>query len=194
MTTRSRFFLLALLAALLLPGVVLGHADYCRSEPGIGAVVALSPERVEIWFTQEMFRREGENWIRVFGPADEAVHDGEAQIDDDDRSHMSVALLPDLPPGEYRVEWRTLSADDGDDEEGNFIFTLDPQAAVTSTPMREVTPTAPPTPAATAVAAKPGTDSAPANESPASGGCALGLLPAAGLVGLALRRRRRGVV
>jgi methionine-rich copper-binding protein CopC len=120
--------------------------------------VAAPPERVEIWFTQELFRRAGENWIRVFGPGERPSHVGEAQIDDDDRTHLWVMLEPGLESGQYRVEWRSLSAEDGDTDQGNFHFTLDPQAGVTSTPMPAHTPTAGPirsTPLDAAAAASP---------------------------------------
>lgn len=184
---KSRALLLALLGGFLMVGSVLAHADYERSEPGSGAVVAEAPDRVVIWFTQELFRRQGENWIRVFGPDGEPVHAGEAFIDDDDRAHMWVKLEGDLPAGAYRVEWRTLSAEDGDTEEGSFSFTVDPQAAATSTPMREVTPTVAPTAPAVANTPTVATESDGASAT----GCAFGLLPAAALIGWGFRRRQR---
>jgi methionine-rich copper-binding protein CopC len=147
-------------------------------------VVAAPPAQVEVWFTQDMFRRQSANWITVAAPDGTAAHTGESQIDDDDRRHLTVALKADLPPGEYTVVWHTLSADDGDDHEGNFTFTYDPQAEVTSTPMLAATATLAPTnaPAATAV---------PATAAPSGGGgCGAALAPAAGLVVVGLNRRR----
>jgi methionine-rich copper-binding protein CopC len=200
-------FLLALFGALL--GTLLGnlllstaafaHAAYLRSEPGSGAVVAESPPRVDIWFTQELFRRQGENQIAVVGPAGQPVQAGEAQIDDDDRSHLWVSLQASLPPGEYRVDWRSLSAEDGDAEEGSFTFVIDPQAAATSTPMGM-----PSTPAATnppGTAGQPPTASGTPLSTPAApqstagsacsqsgrGSCLAGLVPAAGLASTAWR-------
>ena len=101
-----------------------------------------------------------------------------------------------LAPGEYRVEWRNLSAEDGDTDEGDFMFVLDPQAKVTSTPMLEETET--PFPAASA-AATAAVTAAPTLEnideplSDDTGGCSLGLTPAFALValGFGLTRRRR---
>jgi methionine-rich copper-binding protein CopC len=77
-------------------GPAQAHASYKRSEPGDGAVVSTPPQRVDIWFAQELFRRQGENWIHVSGPDGQPAHDGEPQIDDDDRAHMWVALKPGL--------------------------------------------------------------------------------------------------
>ncbi len=178
---------LALAAAAGGVGLAHAHADYARSEPGAGAVVATPPERVDIWFTQDMFRRQGENWIEVTGPDGAAVLAGQAQIDDDDRRHLGVTLQANLAPGVYTVAWRTLSADDGDDHVGSFSFTLDPRAQVTSTPMLAATAT-------TAPATTPAATAAPATPTPSGrGGCAPGLAPIAGAVGLVLvvgRRRR----
>lgn len=171
----------------------------------MGAIVSSPPERVDIWFTQELFRREGENWIYVEDSLGARVEAGDAQIDDDDRTHLSIALLPDLEPGSYRVSWRSLSAEDGDAAEGEFSFSYDPQAAVTSTPMSVESPTVPPGPTAEARAnATSPPTAAPAAGSPTelpppqpdAGGCGIGLAPLGGLLLIALpgalERRRRG--
>jgi methionine-rich copper-binding protein CopC len=172
-------------------GVVYAHADYARSEPGAGAVVAEAPARVDVWFTQDMFRRQGENWLHVAGPDGAEATAGEAVIDDDDRRHLWVELLPNLPAGEYTVTWHTLSAEDGDDEEGTFTFTVDPEAQVTSTPMLPDEAALPsPTAPTGQITQAPEPTAAPAPSS----GCGQGLLPVAGLVvaglGLGWRRRR----
>jgi methionine-rich copper-binding protein CopC len=186
---RAATALLAMVvAASLLAGIAQAHADYARSEPGAEAVVAAAPARVVIWFTQDMFRRQGENWIHVTGPTGEDVHSGEAVIDDDDRRQMSVDLLPELPPGVYTVAWHTLSAEDGDDHDGSFTFTLDPEAQVTSTPMIGApTPTALPATAAPTVAP---TSTTPAASRPGVA-CGAALAPGMGLVVLAAGLRRR---
>ena len=186
MTKRSAPFL-ALAVAILAARIVQAHADYARSEPGAGAIVAAAPTQIEIWFTQDMFRRAGENWIRVTAPDGAEVQASEAQVDDDDRRLLRVALAPDLAPGEYTVTYRTLSSEDGDDFEGSFTFTFDPQAQVTSTPMSAApTPTdLPATP--TPVAAVPTPTPTPA---PAGGlGCGASLAPLVGLVSLGLGAR-----
>ena len=202
-TRRKRVLLAIPLAAALFFLLLVGaeaHSRYVRSEPGQGAVIASEPERVEIWFTQDLFRRQGENWILVYGPGGDEVQSGEAQIDDDDRRRMWIELQFPLAAGEYRVEWRNLSAEDGDDEEGEFTFILDPQARVTSTPMLAETETSFPTPTHTAIApevavipnSKPTSEPTP-DASDDESGCVLGLTPAFALValGFGLTRRRR---
>jgi methionine-rich copper-binding protein CopC len=173
---------------LLYAGTAYAHAAYARSEPGAGAVVSAAPTQVEIWFTQDLFRRQGENWINVTGPEGAVVHVGEAQIDDDDRRHMRVTLRADLAPGEYRVVWHSLSAEDGDEDDGDFTFTFDPQAQITSTPMAENSPAAAtPTLAAMVTPPAPTTTAVPGGDT----GCGAGLALAFGWAALGMGVRRR---
>ncbi|MDE0142476.1 MAG: copper resistance protein CopC [Caldilineaceae bacterium] len=118
------------------------HADYDSSMPSAGEVVSQAPQQVQVWFTQELFRREGQNDLEVYGPDDQRVDQDDAAIDDDDRKLMSVSLQSDLPNGVYTVRWRTLSADDGDEADGEFQFTIQADE-----PAAETSPTTAPTPA-----------------------------------------------
>jgi methionine-rich copper-binding protein CopC len=152
--------LLLLLAGLPLAARVLPHADYARSEPAADAVLATPPKQVKVWFTQELFRRAGENWLHVIGPDGARVDLDDTAVDDNDRKLLTVTLADGLPDGAYRVEWRALSADDGHPKESEFGFAVgvaNPAAtatvpAVASTPHHapEATVAAPsvaPTPA-----------------------------------------------
>ncbi len=112
--------LIALAAAL--PGTAGAHAGYDRSVPAKNAVIEQAPERVDVWFTQEIFRQEGANFVRVFGPDDQQVSEGDGMLDDDDRTHMFATLPAGLPDGRYVVRWQTLSDADGDQADGAFCF------------------------------------------------------------------------
>jgi len=174
--------LLLLLTALPLSVTVRAHADYARSEPVADAVLDAAPQVVKVWFTQELFRREGENWLLVTGPDGARVDLDDAAVDDDDRTLVTVSLSPDLADGLYTVQWRALSADDGHAEEGSFSFTV----AAGPTPAQPVA-TDTPVPAPTAPAAETTT--------PASGEggfTCLGAAPLALLaVGAIVARRRK---
>ena len=129
--------------ASLAPSRVTAHAAYDRSQPAADALIRSAPERVDVWFTQEMFKREGENTLRVFGPSGEPVTDGVVTLDNEDRAHLFIALQAELSPGEYVVSWNTLSAVDGDTAEGEFRFTVDPSATIaTATPEADASETA----------------------------------------------------
>lgn len=125
--------LLLVQAGLSVAGVG-AHAEYQRSEPPADGVVPQAPARVDVWFTQELFRQAGANVIEVTGPDGARVDTGDVVLDDADRHHLSVGLRPDLPPGRYTVAWRNLSADDGDPHDGSFAFTVDPAAQPTAAP------------------------------------------------------------
>ena len=185
----------ALLIGILIAGGLLfvetahAHSAYVRSTPGADAVIASAPAKVEIWFSQELFRRKGENTIRVSGPDGQEVSNGETTIDDDDRTHIWVELSPNLPAGKYLVEWKNISVEDGHTTEGSFSFSIDPQAAVTSTPMGESNeiPTLKNTPRPESTPQSAPTEAPVSTNKP----CAGGFAPVAGLVFFDILRRRR---
>jgi methionine-rich copper-binding protein CopC len=104
------------------PARVSAHADYARSEPARDAVSSEPPARVDVWFTEDVFKREGRNFVRVFDAQDAQVSEGDGIVDDDDRTHISTTLPADLPDGRYIARWKTTSDEDGDTDEGAFCF------------------------------------------------------------------------
>lgn len=111
----------------------LAHADYERSEPPAGSVTAEAPMHVHIYFTQELFRRQGTNGIEVYNADGVRVDQDDPTIDDDNRRLMSVSLEPELPDGLYTVRWFSLSAEDGHEGEGEFTFTVGAAETTTNT-------------------------------------------------------------
>jgi methionine-rich copper-binding protein CopC len=118
----------AVAAALMAAAVALAHAEPARVRPGDGAILTVAPAQVEIEMSQEMARQAGANDIDVFDEAGREVTTVAAVIDNANRKKLSVALPADLNPGRYRVEWKSLSADDGDNASGKLSFTFDPAA------------------------------------------------------------------
>ncbi|MEZ4661357.1 MAG: copper resistance protein CopC [Caldilineaceae bacterium] len=117
------------------------HADYDHSDPAADATVTTAPTSVQIWFTEELFRRQGQNGIEVQNAAGERVDVDDAAIDDDDRTLMTVSLAPNLADGVYQVHWRTTSADDGHEGEGDFVFTVGAAGTVESRGSEAITAT-----------------------------------------------------
>ncbi len=133
------------------------HAKYERSEPADGAVLAESPPRVDVYFSQEMTRSGGLPSLVVVNDVGDRVDLG-AKLDDNDRKHIYAELAPALPPGRYTVIWHTLSDEDAEEAQGAFHFYVGtgPSGASPATPAAT---TAPP---ATVAAATPAGTAAPA--------------------------------
>lgn len=104
------------------PGRVFAHAGYDRSDPEQDVVLSAPPGRVDVWFTEDVFKQEGRNFVRVFNDQGQQVSEGDGVVDDDDRTHISTTLQPDLPEGRYIIRWMTTSDEDGDTDEGAFCF------------------------------------------------------------------------
>lgn len=189
------YFLAAGLIGLPVPALTWAHAEYARSEPAADAVIAEAPAGVHVWFTQELFRREGANNLEVTGPDGTRVDQGDARIDDDDRTHLVVSLQPELPPGRYIVQWQALSIEDGHEGQGEFAFTVDPSAAESLAPDPGAATDEPAV--VSTPAAEPAAVSTPAAEPAAPGSSSLPCLGGLIFGGLLLavrapRRRARG--
>ena len=127
---RKQMLLLYLLLVTLLciyqqPQRADAHAAYDHAEPSSAAILTTPPTVVRIWFTEELFRREGVNGIEVYDATGARVDLDDAAIDDDDRSLMTVSLVAELPAGLYTVRWKTLSADADHEGSGEYNFTIE---------------------------------------------------------------------
>ncbi|MEX0785687.1 MAG: copper resistance protein CopC [Dehalococcoidia bacterium] len=127
---------IAICAVLVIGGLavatqVFAHAEYERSTPARDEVVAESPEQLDIYYTQDVRKIEGANTITVLDDGASKVNNDDGIVDDDDRTHVFTALPPNLPPGRYIVQWKTLSDLDDDDDSGAFCFyvAVEPSAA-----------------------------------------------------------------
>jgi methionine-rich copper-binding protein CopC len=120
--------MLVVVSLLMMTTMLAGaHAELESSEPAEGATVP-PPERVTTTFSQEV-AQEGSTLI-VRGPDGEQVDAGDGGLDLDnlDRNVLAVSLPPDIPDGEYTVEWTTVSVEDDDTVSGSFTFTVDANA------------------------------------------------------------------
>lgn len=138
-----------MVVAMLPVTAAFAHAEPAKVKPGDGAVLTTPPTTYEITMSQEMARQPGANEILVFDSAGRQVTAVGAVIDNSDRRKLSVAMPSSLAPGVYQVQWKTLSADDGDPATGTLSFTYDPNGTAsagkenlkeTASPSTEVTP------------------------------------------------------
>jgi methionine-rich copper-binding protein CopC len=124
-----RLFFVALFAvvvALATVTSVFAHAEPDVVSPGDGAVLSSPPTEIVFEMTQDMARTANTNDIVVLNSAGQQLTTQPAAIDNTDRRKLSVPLPANLPVGKYTVNWKTLSADDGDAANGTLTFTYDP--------------------------------------------------------------------
>ena len=180
-STRVGFVVAAAATALLLllPATVAAHAELDVATPADGATVEGTPEEIAGTFTQTV-KSDGSSLI-LRDAAGGAVARGGLDPDDDHR--MLIADVPDLAPGEYEVQWVTISADDDELARGTWSFTVTP--APTPTPTDTPEPSAAPTPTATPEpTAVPTPSASPAPTVPADASGADVILPI--VIGLAI--------
>lgn len=100
-------------------GSLIAHAMLLSSEPKAGSVLTKSPERVRLVFSEAVDATV--SGIRLV-PSGGAPRDLAVSADPRDVSALVAPLAP-LPPGGYRVVWRTVSAD-GHAVNGSFGFAV----------------------------------------------------------------------
>ncbi len=127
MLIKSLFVLLSALT--FVSGVALAHARPVRMTPGDGAVLNSPPPAIEIETSQDMDRIDGANELTVLDRDGNEVAVGPAVLDLQGRRILSAQVPEALGPGVYTVRWRTLSAEDNEEDEGTFEFTIDPDAS-----------------------------------------------------------------
>ena len=109
-------------------GYVAAHARYVRSEPAQNAALTTPPQRVTVYFAEQL-DMDGSS-LAVVDASGTTVSDGTSQRLANDPKAMWIAVRPHLGPGTYTVQWKSRSADDGDDANGSFAFSV--RAAVSA--------------------------------------------------------------
>jgi methionine-rich copper-binding protein CopC len=113
-----RRLITALFVLALAGSAVRAHAFLDRANPAVGSSLATPPQRVSIWFTQEL--EPAFSSIEVRDQAGNRVDAGDSKLDAADAALLQVSLKP-LPPGAYKVAWRVVSVDTHPTE-GTFTF------------------------------------------------------------------------
>ncbi|HZQ05820.1 MAG TPA: protease inhibitor I42 family protein [Anaerolineae bacterium] len=121
-------FIAAALIVILLKStasIAFAHAEIDTCTPAINGTVATAPDKLTCT-TTEALDPKGSS-LSVFDAAGTSVDKGDSAVDlnDADRKTISVSLdTSKMKDGVYTVKWKTLSADDGDDADGSFTFTM----------------------------------------------------------------------
>jgi methionine-rich copper-binding protein CopC len=120
--TRRLVVLLWLSAAWLLLSCVpaLAHARLLKEEPAEGSVLAKSPDRVELRFSEPVDAEFSP--LEVRDSDHNRVDKDDAHVDPND-ARVLIADLEELPEGSYTVEWRVTSID-GHVVQGRYRFAV----------------------------------------------------------------------
>lgn len=136
---RTPRYIRVLLATLLSMGLLLvvatgtafAHAKVDSATPGIGSIISAAPTTVTVHTLENMKPGPTNSNLFVYSPAGDLISQGDATIGLNDPTHMSVKIKPS-GDGVYVVQWKTVSADDGDPDQGAFTFTVKAGAAATT--------------------------------------------------------------
>lgn len=107
------------------------HAGYKSSNPAPNSVLTKAPALVRITFEQNLDTK-GLS-ITVYDNVGKVVSTGAAQIVTGKPDTASVAMAGD-GSDIYRVDWTTVSAQDGDPTLGAFVFGVDPSGKTDKVP------------------------------------------------------------
>jgi copper resistance protein C len=159
---KTRHFFTASIALLLSTGLVLlltvgtasAHAKVLSATPGIGSVIATAPTKVSVTTAENMNPDPKKSNLFVYGPAGDLISQGNATIPLNNPKEMSISIKA-TGNGIYVVRWITVSSDDGDPDEGAFVFTVNPNAASSTTGVTAKPTATTSTPAATSSSSFP---------------------------------------
>ena len=118
------------------------HAKVLSATPAIGSTITQAPDKVTVECAENINPNPKLSNLFVYGPAGDLISQGDAKVSLSNPKEMSVGIKP-TGNGVYVVRWITVSALDGDPDQGAFIFTVKPavSAAPTATTNNSATTT-----------------------------------------------------
>lgn len=121
----------------VIAGTAFAHAAVIDSNPKMNSTITLAklPTTLTVTTAENMKPGASNSDLFVYGPSGKLISQGDATVDLNNPTHMSVTIKPDKT-GVYTVHWKTVSADDGDSDEGAFGFIV---TAVLSSPLTGTT-------------------------------------------------------
>ena len=133
------------------------HAKVNKAIPAIGSTVSQAPTTVTVFTLENINPDPNKSNLFIYSPAGDLISQGNAKVSLTNPEEMSIAIKPDSANlnGVYVVQWKTVSALDGDPDQGAFVFTVN--AGVVTTPTPVATTTTSTTPSTTATSGTSGT-------------------------------------
>jgi methionine-rich copper-binding protein CopC len=120
----SKMTLVAAVAAVA--ASLFGHAAYAHpqlqsADPAPGAAATTSPKQIRITFIENVIPQM--SGVEVKDQTGKIIPTGKAATDPANKKLLVVPVNEQLPPGEYKVEWRAVS-DDTHRVKGSFSFSV----------------------------------------------------------------------
>src|SRR5438067_1361425 len=131
------------------------HAKVNKAIPAIGSTVSQAPTTVTVFTLENINPDPNKSNLFVYSPAGDLISQGNATVSLTNPREMSITIKPDKANlnGVYVVRWITVSAEDGDLDQGAFVFTVN--AGAVSTPTSAATTTASTAPSTTTTSGTP---------------------------------------
>src|SRR6266568_3034306 len=114
-----------LLALTVFVGNASAHAKVIDSNPKMGSTITTAPTTITVTAAENMNPDPKLSNLFVYGPTGELISQGNAKVSLNNPKEMSIGITAG-GNGVYVVRWITVSAEDGDPDQGAFIFTVKP--------------------------------------------------------------------
>src|SRR6266446_9604165 len=113
------------------------HAKVYKAIPAIGSTVSQAPTTVTVFTLENINPNPSKSNLFIYSPAGDLISQGNAKVSLTNPREMSITIKPDPANlhGVYVVRWITVSAEDGDPDQGAFVFTVNAAAVASSTPV-----------------------------------------------------------
>ncbi len=109
------------------------HAKVYKSIPAIGSTITQAPTTVTVFTLENINPDPKLSNLFVYSPSGDLISQGNAKVSLSNPQQMSIAIKP-AGNGVYVVRWITVSALDGEPDQGAFVFSVKPAASATPTP------------------------------------------------------------
>src|SRR2546423_3871262 len=108
------------------------HAKVLSAIPAIGSTITRAPTNVTVFTAENINPDPKLSNLFVYSPGGDLISQGDAKVSLSNPKEMSIAIKPN-GNGVYVVRWITVSAEDGDPDQGAFVFTVKPAVVATPT-------------------------------------------------------------
>jgi len=112
------------------------HAKVNKAIPAIGSTISQAPTTVTVFTLENINPDPSKSNLFIYSPAGDLISQGNARVSLTNPREMSITIKPDPANlhGVYVVQWKTVSAEDGDPDQGAFVFTVNAAAVASPTP------------------------------------------------------------